>query len=284
MLNLIKPSLLSCSVCISARLRTCLLLALTLSLSQVAAQEATPNTQTAPSETADLVLREHEDFVHTFTVRNPYERAVRIEKTDTSCTCIEFELSDKFLLPGESCELKVRVSNKFYSGPRKYKVWLYLSDPEYAPLLIRTDWTVKEDVAVDLIINDPSKRPENKKYRDIYRYLAHVRPDEAKRLRKYVRLTTPDQIAGGFQVTPSYDGKIWTFTTKTLDAHSVLLIAKAKDPKAKLETGLFQEIVRLETNHPKKSSFELQFFSNIDEKAGTQDQAADGFGGPQNAE
>lgn len=238
----------------------------------------------AISETRDLILREHQDFVHTFTVQNPYERAVRIDKTDTSCTCIEFELSDKFLLPGESCQLKVRVSNAFYSGPRKYKVWLYLSDPEYAPLLIRTDWTVKEDLAVDLIINDPSKRPENKKYRDIYRYVAHVRPDEAKRLRKYVRISTPDQLEDGLQVTPHYDGQIWSFTTKTLDAHSVLLIAKAKDPSAQLETGLFQEIVRIETNHPHKSNFELQFYSNIDDKAGTKEQAADGFAGPQNAD
>ena len=278
---LVNKILLSSSLQPYTRFILCACMCLLLHTASGAVEVETPDATDVTASAEMMVLREHEDFVHTFTVTNPYERAVRIDKTDTSCTCIEFELSDKFLLPDESCQLKVRVSNERYSGARKYKVWLYLTDPEYAPLLIRTDWIVKEDIAVDLILTDPSKRPDDNKYRDIYRYIAHVRPDEGKRLRKYIRISTPDKIEGGLQITPSYNGKIWGFSTKTLDEHSVLLIAKAKDPKVKLESGLFQEIVRIETNHDKKKSFELQFNSNIDPKAGTQEQAVGGFDAPQ---
>lgn len=225
-------------------------------------------------------LREHEDFTHTFTVKNPYDRAVRVEKTDTTCTCIKLELNDYFLLPGEETTLDVQVSNLRTSGTRSYKVWLYVTDPELEPIEIATTWDVVPTVAVDLILDDPKKRPADHKYRDIYRYVAHVKPNEGKRLRKYVRLSTPDTLEGGFQVSPSYDGKIWDFSTKVIDQQTVLLIAKAKDPKTALEVGLFQEVVNLKTNNPNKSEFSLQFFTNVDPKAGTKDQAASGFDGP----
>ncbi len=226
------------------------------------------------------VLKEHEDYTNVFTVTNPYERAIKVEKIDTTCTCIELEIGKKFLLPNESTTLNVRVSNERTSGIRNYKVWIYVTDPEYAAIEIRTKWEVIPDVAVDLIKEDPEKRPENKKYRDIYRYISNVKPDEGKRLKKYVRLSTPADLEGGFQVTPTYEGKIWKFTTKTLDAKSVLLIAKAKDPSQKMEEGLFSEVVKLKTNNPHKSTFSLQFNTSVDLNAGNKDQKADGFDGP----
>ena len=174
----------------------------------------------------------------------------------------------------------MQVSNERSSGLRKYKVWLYVTDPELEAIEIISQWIVAPDVAVDLITADHSKRPDNHKYRDIYRYISNVKPDEAKRLKKYVRLSTPDELEGGFQVTPHYDGKIWDFSIKTLDSKTVLLIAKARDTTQDMEVGLFQETVTLKTNQPHKSEFTLQFFTNVDPNAGNQEQADSNFDAP----
>ena len=240
---------------------------------QTAEEQADPN-----QEAADvLTLREHEDFKHVFTVINPHERAVRVQKIDTSCACITTDLGKYFLIPEEKTTLSVQVSNERSSGLRKYKVWLYVTDPELEAIEIISEWIVVPDVAVDLIKSDPSKRPENTKYRDIYRYISNVKPNEAKRLKKYVRLSTPDELEGGFQVTPHYDGKIWDFSTKTLDSKTVLLIAKARVSDEDLEVGLFQETVTLKTNQPHKAEFALQFFTNVDPNAGNKEQAINNF-------
>lgn len=254
-----------------------LLLLLLLSTPLLHAADDGARPDTAADDDGLSVLREHQEFEKIFTVTNHYERAVKVEKTDVSCSCIRLELGAKFLLPGESTTLDVKVSNERTSGVRNYRVWLYLTDPEYAPLEIQTSWRVKEDIAVDLIKSNPKQRPDDKRYRDIYRYIAHVRPDEHKRLRKYIRLSTPDTLNDGLQITPAYDGAIWKFETRTLDPHTVLLIATAKDDSQPMKPGLYSEHVTLNSNHPHKRQFSLEFNTNIDPNAGNQDAVAEDF-------
>ncbi|NRA40170.1 MAG: DUF1573 domain-containing protein [Planctomycetes bacterium] len=227
-----------------------------------------------------LELREHQNFKQQFTVTNPHDRAVRVERIDTTCSCIEKKLHKYFLLPGESTLIDVQVANQYYSGLRTHKIWLYVTDPELEAIEIRSAWTVLEDIAVDLIKEDPKQRPADKRYRDIYRYISNVKPDEAKRLKKYIRLYTPDTLDGGLSIETQYSGNIWAFQTKIIDAHTVLVIAKARDATAVLTEGMFQEQLQLTSNHPQKQEINLDFFTSVDPNAGTKKQQKEDFAFP----
>lgn len=248
------------------------MLFLTLSIQLLNGADAVVTTGTDPDPAELPVLREHETFKRQYTVTNPFERAIRVERVDTSCKCIEQKLHKEFLIPGESTLLDIQIENDFYSGPRRHKVWLYVTDPELEAIEIVGKWIVKANIIVDLIKEDPSQRPADKRYRDIYRYTSNVKPDEGKRLKKYIRMNTPDDIEGGLQITPTYTGNIWAFSTKTLDPHTVLLIATARDPKAVMKEGLFQEDLIITSNHPHKKTFTLEFVTSVDKNAGNKEQ------------
>lgn len=218
-------------------------------------------------------VRETQPFTTSISILNSNDRAVRVKLIDSSCTCTQLELRDHFILPGARTTLDVTVSNKDHSGPRSVHVSLFLSDPDYQPIEVDVLWKVRACVQVDAIAPgaDPLPRPVDSTWQDIYRYVIEERPDEANRLRKRIRLSSPPEEtpAGGLKVLGiDYDGKLWAFTSTAQDNGSVLVTAKARDDKSDMPEGEFLEKVVVRTNHPDKPTVELQFNSFITKEAG----------------
>lgn len=230
------------------------------------------NANVIASEFAPTV-RESEPFQARVTVRNPYDRAVRIARIDTTCACSKLELGSRFLIPGETTTLEVAAASAMRSGPQHVRISLFVSDPDLEPIEVWCWWNVREMVAVDAIPPgaSPDERPDDQAWRDIYRFVAHERPDEPQRLRKRVRLSCPPEEVppGGLRVEGiDYPGTLWTFASRQLSDAAVLVTATARDKEGPLPEGLHEETVVIRTNHPGKPRIELRFEAQLDTRAG----------------
>ena len=229
----------------------------------------------ANAETAELApwFRENVDFHAVITVRNPYERAVKVAKIDTTCDCSKLELASKFLLPGETTTLTIGSKNIRRSGPQQVRVSLFTSDPDFDPIEVWARWNVRPLVAVDAIPpGQPAlERPADNAWRDVYRFVANERPDEPTRLRKRIRLSCPAEELppGGLRIEGiDYPGTLWKFESKAQENGSILLTATARDQVGPLPEGESAEVAVVRTNHPDKARIELHFNTLISKEAG----------------
>lgn len=221
------------------------------------------------------VLNESEPFVATIPIRNPYDRAIKVHRIDSSCVCTELELASHFLLPHETTTLAVAVENETYSGARRQVVRIELTDPQLEVLTVELQWTVIANVTVDSMpLSGPFDRRPDPLRRDVSIYTAHERPDEAHRLRKVLRVASPAATApdDGLSITAiDYTGGIWSFTTQRQDANAWLVVAAAKHPDRPPPVGTYEESVVIHTNHPAEPRIDLQFMTAIDPEAGSKE-------------
>jgi hypothetical protein len=217
--------------------------------------------------------REATRFSARITVQNPYQRAVRIARLDTTCSCSKLDLASRFLIPGETTILELESDNLRRSGPQQIRVSLFLTDPDLEPIEVWCWWNVREAIAVDAVPPGlPAlDRPVDAVWRDIYRFVAHERPDEPQRLRKRIRLGCPpgETPPGGLRVEGiDYPGTLWAFEPRTLENGAILITATARDQHGPLAQGNFPETVVIRTNHPDKPRIELHIEALIDMAAG----------------
>lgn len=248
-----------------------------LAVAALAAAEAPPsppiNINVVDPKTAPEVA-ESAQFTARIVVQNPYDKAVKVASTDTTCTCARLELRDRFLLPRQTSEIEIAIDNHMLSGPQRLGISLYLSDPGLEPIEVVALWTVRAHIQVDSLAGSPpgaTTRPQDVAYRDIYRYISKERPDELGRLRKRILLTCPpgELPEGGLKVLGvDYAGEVWAFDTEPTADGGVLLTARARDVAAELKPGLREEAAVVRTNHPRKASFELTFITYLGKDAG----------------
>lgn len=229
----------------------------------------------APDHDSAPVFREVVPFSAVITVQNPYDRAVKVARLDTTCSCSKLELATRFLLPGEKTTLAIGASNLRRSGKQQVRVSLFLSDPDFDPIEVWARWHVRPAVAVDLIeAGRPSlERPADDAWRDIYRLVADERPDEPKRLRKRIRLSCPPEESppGGLRVEGiDYPGTLWRFSATDQGNGSWLVTGSARDPEAVAPEKVSDERVVIRTNHPDKPAIELILVTTISKEAGRQ--------------
>jgi hypothetical protein len=218
-------------------------------------------------------IREAGRFSARITVRNPYQRAVRVARLDTTCSCSKLDLASRFLIPGETTTLEVESDNWRRSGPQQVRISLFLTDPDLEPIEVWCWWTAREAVSVDAVPpGTPAlDRPADSAWRDIYRFVAHERPDEPQKLRKRIRLGCPpsETPPGGLRLEGiDYPGTLWVFASRTLENGAILVTASARDQQGPLPEGDFKETVVLRTNHPDKPRIELRFEALINLQAG----------------
>ena len=216
---------------------------------------------------------ESEQFSSVITVRNPYDRAVRVKDIDTSCACDELTLASYFLLPGETTSLTVKVDNINKSGLNSHRLWLYLTDPDYPPITATIEWVIRPHVAVDLIPpNAPLDQRPAPALRDIYQTVSSIRPDESKRLRKILRFFTEDDMEDSLtlNIHPP-ENSFWDFEVRQQSKQSALLIARGKVKDEPLPTGSYTEHIKVTTNNPKKPEITLQFHVAVDVNSGSLD-------------
>jgi hypothetical protein len=222
------------------------------------------------------VLREVEPFLARITVRNPHDRAVKIKLLDPTCKCATLDITDRFLLPKATTTLTVAVDNLNRSGTVRVGVSLYLTDPDLEAIEVEAFWQVRPCVQVDAIGAgmDPLKRPEDRAWHDIYRYVTKVRPDEPNRLRKRLRVSSPEGEVpeGGLKILGiDYPGTLWRFTPTAQADGSFLITATAQGGEdATLPLGEYLEKVVVRTNHPAKPTFTLEFNTLVSKDAGQQ--------------
>ena len=244
-----------------------LLCAVLLQSSQLVAAEL-ENTNASGPDAAPL-LAEHTPFAATIMIRNPHDRAVRIERLDATCSCMHLEVADQFILPHQTTTMQINVDNANRSGPQRMGVSVYLTDPDLEAIDVQVWWKVTPDVAVDAIApraEITTTRPTDIAWRDIYKFVANERPDELNRLSKRMRLESslPDFAVTGID----YAGAVWAFAPAKQSDGSWLITATAKDPAGELPEKLYDETVTVRTNHPQKSAIKVQFITNITRKAG----------------
>jgi hypothetical protein len=249
-----------------------LLLAALAALASTALAAEVFNANAASRDTAP-VFREAVPFSAVITVKNTYDRAVRIGSIDTTCSCSKLELAGRFLLPGETTTLAVAADNIRRSGPQQTRVSLFLTDPDLDPIEVYCWWQVIPAITVDAIApgQDPAERPADIAWRDIYRYVAHERPDEPQRFRKRIRLQSPpgELPEGGLRILGiDYAGTFWAFDHRTLDNGAVLLTASSRDQQGPLPVGSLKETVVVRTNHPDKPAITLHLEAYVDPDAG----------------
>jgi hypothetical protein len=238
------------------------IIALTLTCALHAADEAMPS------------LREYEPLKIAKTIRNPYDRAIKVEKIDSTCSCTNLYLHDYFLLPNAATTVDVEVDNNNRSGAQRINVSFYLSDTEFEQIELELLWKVIPSVTIDVIPpgTESLERPSDERYRDIYSYvIPPVRPDELHRLRKLIRLgSQPDDVPdGGLQLTAiEYTGDVWKLTQSTQGNGSILILAEARDPAQVASEGMRDETIALVTNHPRKPRISLRFVTVISKDAG----------------
>ena len=214
------------------------------------------------------VFAEHVPFATTITVRNPNDRAVRLERLDASCACMQLELAEHFLLPHQTSTLTIRVENTNRSGPQRMGVTIYFTDPELESIEVTAWWHVTPDVTVDAIspLVEPAQRPSDIAWRDVYKFVEHERPDELQRLTKRIRISS---ALPGFEILGiDYPGAVWAFTPTKLAAGVWLVTAKAKDPNGTLPPKTYDEQLVIRTNHAEKPKITLQFIAVISTEAG----------------
>ena len=225
------------------------------------------NENVSGPETAP-VFAEHQPFTATITVRNPHDRAVKVDRLDASCTCMQLELGERFILPLQATTLTIRVDNANRSGPQRMGVSIYFTDPELEAVDVTAWWKVTEDVAVDAIapLADPTVRPADLAWRDVYKFVDHERPDELGRLLKRIRISSPTpglELAG-----IDYAGGVWAFVPAKQADGSWLVTASAKDPAGTLPEKTYDEKVVIRTNNPQKPAISVQMVAIIDRNAG----------------
>jgi hypothetical protein len=219
------------------------------------------------------IFRENQPFLAHITVRNPHDRAVKIKLLDPSCSCATLEIADRFLLPQATTTLTIAVDNKNRSGLVRVGVTLYLTDPDLESIEVEAHWKVQAAVNVDSIGPgmDPTVRPTDNSWHDIYRYSTKVRPDEPQRLNKRIRISSiPEETpSGGLRIEGiDYSGVIWQFIPLTQADGSILITAKAQNPDGTLPIGSLKEKVILRTNHPDKRVIEVDFHTYVGKDAG----------------
>ncbi len=219
------------------------------------------------------IIPEHLPYRTTLTITNPYARAVNVQQVDSTCTCSELVIGDRFLLPGGSTTLAATVDNRNHSGDQRIGISVYLTDPAYEPIEAELRWTVQAAVLVDGVPPgaDPRNRPADRAWQDVYRYVANERPDEPQRLRKRIRIAAPAEStpSGGLLVTAiDYRGSIWDWTSERLDTNVWLISGAAKPGLTALPIGTHDEAVVIRTNHPHKPTIELSVIAVIDPQAG----------------
>jgi hypothetical protein len=252
-----------------------------LLLAAAAAAGALDNTNAVDAASAPT-LREVEPFVARIPVRNPYDRAVKVRLLDPTCSCATLEMAEKFILPKSTTTLNIAVLNHNRSGAMSVGVTVFLTDPELETIEVTARWNIRACVQVDAITTgaDPLARPEDPAWRDVYRYISKVRPDELGRLRKRIRLSCPEGElpAGGLKLDGiDYAGTLWAFAPVVQANGSILVTASARDPEAEFKVGDYDEAVILRTNHPDKARIELRFQSAVSRDAGA--RAVDPQGG-----
>lgn len=204
-------------------------------------------------------------------IRNPYDRAIRIERIDSTCTCTRLEPGVRFLLPHATTTLAVEVDNRGKSGLQHVEASVFVTDPEFEPIEVHLWWKVLGDVTVDAIapLADPKERPADRAWRDIARFVQHERPDELNRLLKRIRLGSDAPPEGGLRLLGvDYAGDVWAFTMTDQGNGSWLVVATARTPDAVIAEGTRDEVVVIRTNHPAKPIVKLTFTAIIDRKAG----------------
>ncbi len=225
------------------------------------------NENVSGPETAPA-FAEHQPFSATITVRNPHDRAVKVDRLDASCTCMQLDLAERFILPHEATTLTITVDNANRSGPQRMGVSVYFTDPELEAVDVVAWWKVSEDVAVDAIapLADPAVRPDDIAWRDVYKFVDHERPDELARLLKRIRISSP--LPGLDLLGIDYAGSVWAFAPVKQADGSWLVTATAKDPAAVLPEKTYDEKIVIRTNHPRKPSISIQMVAIIDRNAG----------------
>ncbi len=232
------------------------------------------------------VVREGTTFSTKLTVRNPKDRAMRIDEVNSSCLCSRLELGTTFLLPGQATTFVMEAPTANLSGLQFQRVWFYPSDPTLGSLLVKVYWRVRPMVTVDILppgqkeVERPGKvDPEKIGFQDLDTSLTQARPDEAKRLRKNILLTSPapETPEGGLRITKlEYAGELWRFIVNEVpdDPEKVLLLARAAErwgPDTPIPEQVIDEKLIVHTNHPDKSRIELHFWTAIDQRVGSPD-------------
>ncbi|MBA3845277.1 MAG: DUF1573 domain-containing protein [Planctomycetes bacterium] len=240
----------------------------------------------AASHAEAPVIAEHEPLAVAITIRNPNDRAVRVDRLDSTCSCTVLELREEFLLPHATTTLDVVIDNRNRSGEIRVGLSVYLTDPDLEPIEATALWTVTPTVAVDVIApgSDPKQRPADVAYRDVYRFVAKERPDELARLSKRIRLWSPpeQQPEGGLRVTAiDYAGTLWKFEHAVQGDGSTLITATAREPATVVAEGLREETATVRTNHPQKPTIDLRFIALIAKDAGSMVFDPDGAAGMQ---
>lgn len=243
-----------------------------LLLAAVTGASALDNTNAVDAEHAPT-LREVEPFVARIPVRNPYDRAVKVKLLDPTCSCATLEMDERFILPMATAMLNISVKNPNRSGAMSVGVSVFLTDPDVQTIEVTARWNIRACVQVDSlgVGADPLKRPEDSAWRDIYRYVSKVRPDELSRLRKRIRISSPaeETPAGGLKIEGiDYTGTLWTFTPVAQADGSTLITATARDPETEFRVGDYDEPAIVRTNHPDKARIELRFQTAISRDAG----------------
>ena len=234
---------------------------------------ALDDTNAADPESAPVVP-EDQPLQVAIAARNPNDRAVRIAKLDSTCSCTHLQADERFILPHATATVQVTVDNHNRSGPQKVGISAYLSDPDLEPIELTVLWSVRPAVTVDSIAPgaDPLERPADQAPRDVYRFVAKSRPDELNVLKKRIRLGCPPEEtpAGGLKVLGiDYPGDLWRFDVADQGNGSILITASARDPDSAPTEGLREETATVRTNHPRKPTIQLRFIALIAKDAGT---------------
>lgn len=257
-------------------IRPAVLIILALSIALLVAGRSSAseveNSNVAAPELAPA-LPERTPFAARITVRNPHDRAAKVERLDASCTCMQLKLAENFLLPHQSTTLEITVDDTNRSGPQHMGVSVYFTDDELEPIEVQCWWSVIPDIAVDALAPraETTARPADIAWRDIYKFVAHERPDELNRLNKRLRLESPadTQPTGGLQILGlDYAGPVWQFTPLKQADGSWLITAVAKNAAVELPEKTYDETLTIRTNHPHKPTVKVQFVAIISKKAG----------------
>jgi hypothetical protein len=233
---------------------------------------ALENANVASAELAP-VIAEQDPFRSRIIVRNPYDRAVRIERIDSTCTCTTLKADRVLLLPHGTAELNVEIDNTNKSDTQHIVASVYVTDPDFEPIDVQLYWRVLANVTIDAIPpgQDPKDRPKDRAWRDIVRYLQHERPDELHRLSKRIRLGSDTPPAEGLRILGvDYPGTLWKFSTTDQGNGSWLVTASARDPEEIASEGQRNETVTIRTNHPLKPAIAISLSTFIDRNAGRQ--------------
>jgi hypothetical protein len=182
-------------------------------------------------------------------------------------------ITPELVPPGGTAVLDVAIDTANRSGPQQIRVTAYATDPDLEPIEIDLRYVVLPAVTVDSVraLTDPAQRPDDRAWRDIYKFVSRERPDELHRLRKRIRLASPpeDTPPGGLRIAGvDYAGDLWVFAVSELGNGAWLVTATARDPQGQGVERTYDEQVVIRTNHPRKASIPLTWITMLDREAG----------------